>query len=359
MLAYDHSLASAFNLDATKLRAEPQLTNEESFLKRRLRQVGLSEAAIDAAWPIWWSNAAEASPSARAELRFSLARKLGLDPRTLLDDNEEPRFIWKTEARFKHLSGEGAHELAAITSFGRSIAATLLNATPKEGELGGLGAAPLRKIILKNKPFVHLVDLLGVCWSVGIPVIHLRVFPFTRKRMAAMTVRVNSRHAILLAKDSNFPAAISFYVAHELGHILLGHLEGNAAVVDFDYDELSSPESDAEEAAADAFALELLTGETSPKIVSKSGFYNGVELARIASRSSSQLGIEAGIIALCFGYTSQNWATANAALKRIYPSVGPVWEGINKIAMRQLHLDQIPDDMKFYLQAVLGSLETA
>ena len=43
-----------------------------------LQQLGLSDAAINAAWPEWWSEAAEPSPSASLDLRFSLARKLGL-----------------------------------------------------------------------------------------------------------------------------------------------------------------------------------------------------------------------------------------------------------------------------------------
>ena len=69
------------------------MTEPALVLKRRLQDVGLSGPAINAAWPRWWSEAAEASSSARAELRFSLARKLGLDPSSLLDESAEPRFV--------------------------------------------------------------------------------------------------------------------------------------------------------------------------------------------------------------------------------------------------------------------------
>ena len=87
-------------------------------LRSRLRELGLSSAAIEAAWPGWWSDEANSSLSAQAELRFGVARRLGLDPRSLLDDREAPRFMWREEARFKHLSGEGELEQAGITSFG-------------------------------------------------------------------------------------------------------------------------------------------------------------------------------------------------------------------------------------------------
>jgi Zn-dependent peptidase ImmA (M78 family) len=331
------------------------LNNEESRLKLRLKNAGLSKDAINAAWPIWWSQAAEASPSACAELRFSLARKLGLDPRSLLDDDEEPKFVWRTEARFKHLSGESDREKAAITSFGKAIAAALLNATPPGYSGEPARALGLRRLILKDQPYVRLIDLLGVCWSLGIPVIHLRVFPCVQKRMAAMSVRVGDRQAILLAKDSMYPAPISFYVAHELGHILSGHLQQDAAVVDFDSSELASGEEDPEETEADTFALELLTGEARPKVLSKSGAYSGKELARVANDASTSLKIEPGVLALCFGYSTQQWETTNAAMKRIYTSAKPVWSEINKAALQQLDLERVPDDTKFYIKAVLGA----
>lgn len=335
------------------------MDSEESRLKLRLKSAGLSKDAINAAWPIWWSQAAEASPSARVELRFSLARKLGLDPRSLLDDNEEPKFVWRTEARFKHLSGEGEQEKAAIISFGKAIAAAILNATPPGHAAGQATARDLRKLVLRGQPYIRLLDLLGVCWSLGIPVIHLRVFPCVQKRMAAMSVQVGDRQAILLAKDSMYPASISFYVAHELGHILSGHLQQDAAVVDFDSSELASDTDDPEELGADSFALELLTGESRPKVLSKSGAYSGRELARVAHEASTSLGIEPGVLALCFGYSTQHWKTANAAMKRIYTSGKPAWSEINKAALQQLDLDRVPDDTKYYIQAVLGAPQKA
>ena len=64
-------------------------------LRLRLRGLGLSDSAVSAAWPRWWSEDAESSASARAELRFGVARRLGLDPHSLLEDRDAPRFLWR------------------------------------------------------------------------------------------------------------------------------------------------------------------------------------------------------------------------------------------------------------------------
>jgi len=329
------------------------LKDDASRLKWRLRQIGLTDPAITAAWPEWWSDAADASASAKVELRFSLARKLGLDPHSLLEDGELPRFIWRDEARFKHLSGETTHEQSAITSFGKALASYLVSATVPPAQGAKWDSASLRDAILRRQPYVRLLDLLAACWSLGIPTIHLRVFPCERKRMAAMAARVGDRNAIMLGWDSLFPPRIAFYVAHELAHVALGHLSGQPILVDLSDSDLPSADGDPEEIAADRFALELLTGRPSPKVLPEAA-YNAPELARVALAASKDLRIEPGTLVLCFGFSTGDWPTANAALKRIYPRRQPVWKAVNKAALRQLALDLIPYDARAYVEAVMG-----
>jgi hypothetical protein len=325
----------------------------ERDLKRQLKAVGLTDSAIDAAWPAWWSHDADSSPSASLELRFSIARKLGIDPRSLLDVEGTPRFIWRDEARFKHLSGETDIERAAISSFGRALGAFLVSATTMEASLPS-SASTLRRVVLKSQPFVRLPDLLSLCWSTGIPVIHLRIFPRPQKRMAAMAVRVGERNAILLAKDSQYPAHIAFYLAHELGHLLLGHIGSNAAIVDMESDERAPSHEDAEEEAADRFALELLTGSPEPKVVTESKSYNAPGLATAVLDAAPSLHIEPGTLALSFGYSTNNWAVVNSAMRFIYGPGTPMWQEINRIAMHELDLGRIPEDARSYIEQVLG-----
>jgi hypothetical protein len=323
-------------------------------LRRRLKSLGLSAPAIEAAWPTWWSDDADASASAKVELRFSLSRKLGLDPRSLLEEGE-PRFVWRDVARFKHLAGETEIEKAAITSFGAALGNILIGAaTPSWRPIPGVAASKLREAVRQDHPFVRLVDLLSICWSVGTPIVHLRIFPWPQKRMSAMTVRVGGRTAILLGKDSLYPAHISFYVAHELAHIALGHLQAESIMVDLDRDDLADAASDPEEADADRYALELLTGDPRPTVLNMEGRASARALANAALKSGEGLGIEPGTLALCFGYSTGKWDVANGAMRHIYASPKPVWHEVNKIAVGQMSLESVPDDARSYLTSVLG-----
>jgi hypothetical protein len=327
-----------------------------SELRRRLKQLGLSDSALRAAWPRWWSDDADASASARAELTFSVARRLGLDPASLLAHEDEPRFLWREEARFKHVSNEGERELAGITSFGRSVASALVAAAPAPEAPGvDLSAPELREQVLASgRPYVDLLDLLNVCWAVGVPVVHLRVFPWPRKRMAAMTVAVDERSAILLAKDAVHPPAVAFYLAHELGHISLGHLGTDRIIVDLeDPEALVARGDDDEEIAADRYALELLTGHSEPTVVAMGERPTATRLAAAALGKSPELHIEPGTLAQIFGYSTGNWRIATGALKVIYDQEKPVWQEVNALARRELQLDLLPDDVAEYLSAVI------
>ena len=325
--------------------------------RQRLKAFGFTDPAIDAAWPNWWSDEADSSVSAQAELRFSVARKLGLEPQSLLDDRDQPKFIWRDEARFKRLSGETELERAGITSFGVTISNVLIAATTPLAPPPTTTAAGLRELILRRQDFVRLADILSLSWSIGIPVIHLRVFPWPRKRMSAMALRRGDRHAILLAKDSMYPAHIAFYIAHELGHSFLGHLQPGNIVVDLEDEGLTPAEEDPEEASADRFALELLTGAASPTVLpSTDSRISAAGLADAALGASKDLRIEPGTLALCFGYSTGNWQVANAALSRIYTTQKPVWREINQVAVQQLVAERMPDDVKPFLSAVMGGV---
>jgi hypothetical protein len=326
-------------------------------LRTRLRRIGLSQPAIDAAWPAWWSDEAELSGSARAELRFSLARKLGLDPRSLLEDSNEPRFVWHDEARFKNLTSEGEPEQSALASFGMALGSVLAGGVSSEFRLAGQPAAGLRGLVLgQGRPFLSLADLLSLSWALGVPVVHLRILPGPNKRMAAMSVKIGGRCAVLLARDSMFPPHAAFYLAHEIAHIALEHLATNSAIVDLEPAGAIGRPRDQEEHAADRYALELLTGMPDPVVLPTGGKYSAKELGRVARSASSGLHIEPGTLALCFGYATMDWATANAAMRYIYSDEKPVWREINQVAVRQLALNEIADDDRRYLLKVLGGV---
>lgn len=171
--------------------------------------------------------------------------------------------------------------------------------------------------------------------------------------MAGMTVRVGKQSFVLLAKDATYPPWIAFYLAHELAHIALAHVDADQALIDLEDDERLTDDHDDEERAADAWALELLTGRPNPEVVSADGTASAGELARVALSSAEELGIEPGTLALCFGYSTGQWAVANGSLKSIYGTPAPVWRAINGLASTQLELDDHPSEAADFLHNVL------
>lgn len=328
-----------------------RLNADRKKLVAELRRAGLSDQAITAAWPSWWSDDIDVSASARTELRFTLARRLGLAPKPLLGERVE--FVWKNKARFKYLSTEDATQQDAITSFGASVGRLLVRATKQEAAHRALDAMELRSAILKSASDVGLMNLLGLCWSIGIPVVHLRVFPLDTKSMHAMVVEDNGRYAILLGKDASYPAPVAFTLAHELGHIGLGHLEGAAALVDLD-DPATSEGKDPQERAADEFALILLTGKREPVIETEFAQFNAATLANAVLEASPRYGIEPGTLALCLAYQRGIWPIAMSALKMIYGAPKPAWEFVNGVADHFLSWDELSQESADYLRNVMS-----
>lgn len=325
------------------------MTSGTEELKRNLRGAGVSGQAIDAAWPRWWSEELADDPSGRTELRFALARRLGLSPTSLL--GERVRFMWNDEARFKHLSASDEAHRAALASFGMAVGGSLLRATPDGPGMEGVAAADLRAAILAERPVVDLRALVFTCWAVGIPVIHLRVFPLPAKSMHAMVVESNRRHAVLLGRDAAFPAQAAFTLAHELGHVALGHLDGASAIVDMD-DPATASERDEQERAADRYALEVLTGSSAPQFRTDGGDYNAAGLARAALDAGAASRIEPGTLALILAYQTGEWAVAIAALRFIYGRPRPIWRDVNEVARSQLDWRGIGDDAGEWLERV-------
>jgi hypothetical protein len=116
------------------------------------------------------------------------------------------------------------------------------------------------------------------------------------------------------------------------------------------------PEADDEEQAADRYALELLTGMEEPRAEASTQSFTAHQLAEALLAAGEQIRIEPGTLALCFGYTTGDWAKANAALKKIYSKPIPVWQEINHIAESQLQWNKIPNDASCFLAAVMGGI---
>lgn len=328
------------NVDAKKLR-------------RTLKASGLSNRVIDAAWPEWWSDEANASSSARAELCFAVARKLGLSPKSLI--NEQVEFVWRDKARFKHVTAETGAERDALGSFGVSIGRQLISMTRSHLQADLVSAEELRAAILRGSVYVDLRSLLSTCWAIGVPVIHLRVFPLQSKSMHAMVVRAEGRYAVLLGKDASYPAPVAFTLAHEIGHMMLGHLGEGSAIVELEDPGSERSGTDQEEVGADKYALSLLTGSEAPLIQPDTDNFGAWKLAMAVLAAGPQTRIEPGMLALSYAYQANEWSKGMASLRHIYQESKPVWKEVNGIAASELDWSAVSEDTADYLRIVMSN----
>ena len=323
------------------------MTDSGEGFRRKLSTLGYSPEVIAAVWPEWWDTTAESSSSATTELGMTIARRLGIMPSSLFGDST-PRFAWRDEARYKNLGTTSVQEREILTSFATSLARTLIRATPQQVPYApGETAAAIRSVFNVR----GIAQLLTVTWALGIPVVQTRVFPLPRKRMHAVSAALGDRHAIVLGAETQYPGKTAFTIAHELGHIFLGHLAGMSALVDVD--DPATTDEDDEEAAASRFALELLTGAPTLDIVAARDDYNAASLAASAKAASEAYGIDPDVIILAFAYQHRDWPRAIAAL-RLLARPTEVGVHINRIARGQLNWRGLYVDEQVYLDRVLG-----
>jgi hypothetical protein len=325
-------------------------------LRRELREAGIANAAIDAVWPEWWSAEAKDSLSATAELTYTVARRLGLSPRALFDGS--PQFLWHDSTKFKNLGTTTDQEQAILASFGTAVGRCALSATTPAIFPATAHAQGIRDAILRHARFVDLTELLTFCWQTGIPVIQLRVFPLQQKHMQAMTVKVTGKYAILLGYESEYYARMAYILAHEIGHILLGHLEHSDSLLDID-DPLTTKELDAEEVEADQAAFIILTGRADPQVLADRESYRASQLAQAAIDAADRERIEPGILALCLGHATGKWAETFGALKIIPPGAQPVGNQINGLAANQFDWQALSHANRDYLAQVIGRGDNA
>lgn len=218
---------------------------------------------------------------------------------------------------------------------------------PRQRAVVGLhSAAQLRTLVAPGS----LTKLLTLAWTFGIPVIQTRINPLTSKRMHAACGRSGPRYAVILSQETRFPAKASFAIAHELGHIFLGHAVGNSSLLDVE--DPAQIDTDAEEEAANLFALELLTGSANPSYEATGADFNAPALAAAARAEGASRGIDPGIIVLGFAYQNDEWARGTAALQLL--GAYDVGARINELATRMLSTALLHDDEVDYLSRLLG-----
>lgn len=320
-------------------------------LYERLRDAGYAEGFVrEKVLPSWWSDEAAGTSAGLSQVLLLLARRLGLDYAALRDDAAAlvaasgPAFKLK-----KSTANLDARAVATTARVATHVARLVAHAAPAATVPWLNRAADIRKAILATRACVDLAGLIDHCWNSGIVVLHLE-FPKARQ-LHGLAVRVAGAPVVVLF-DGRKPTAWSLFVlAHELGHLALGHLAEDGVLVDEQIDEGSV---DAEELAANRFAIEVLTGAPDWHPDASGRWPNAVGLAESARRLGASRRIDPGHVVLNFGRHVQTngapaWGLVGAALKHIDPEGdGPVL--VRRALVERLRWDELNDDAREYVE---------
>jgi hypothetical protein len=295
--------------------AEPLVDSVRS-LYERLEQAGLDRKFVrKVLLPDWWDDAIAQHPTGYAEARLRIARALGLSLRQL--DSEDPlgEMLGETRLRCKTRRDTELDSIRWTIALAKRAAELATRATPKPYEPLPETASQIRDAILQQHPWVSLGNLLAYCWQHGIPVIPLKSKPRRSKRVDGLIVRVGERPVIVLACGYRYSARLLFIVAHELGHWVCGHLSDQPI---FAEESIAREAENHEEAEANWFAVELLTGKPdsaywTPRFLTAAQLAEG---ARMAGRRDK---VDPGVVALNYAWNQGTWEVGMGALKILEP----------------------------------------
>ena len=327
-------------------------------LYKAVSELGLSRAQVRRLLPPWWDPDLERDRGGAAELAVHLSRRLSLDLKALLEGRLAPKGAVARLA-FKHRTNVDPASLSAASFIASSLCQAVLAALPSKYVPLPSNPAQMAELARRSTQGPLGFDaLLNLCWDHGVPVIPLPNLPVGVRKMDGAALQVGNRPAIVIAKKKSSRAWLSFILAHELGHIVLGHIQPGSGIVDISLQETSTystdSSSDQQETDADRFALETMGGETVENEIARwDATATPVELAVIARKAANTLGIEAGHFILRHAFTTKRWPEAIMALRFLSEDFDPEAALLAQFK-RRLDMDRVADDLQDLVAQVTG-----
>lgn len=308
----------------------------------RLKAHGLDRSYVRAAiLPDWWDDSLFEDASNRLTAHMSLARFLGVRVQQVADPSATlaPTLPNVRLKRGRNMVvPEVTGSITAALHIAR-IAADLVKGMP--AFTGPQPAAEIRAKLLARRGYrwPELQNILDYCWEVGIAVIHMTRLPAGARKIAGLATFVSDRPVIVLCSGQESPAWLAFHLAHELGHIMRGHVRaGGETLVDVSLD---AADEEGLETEADRYAIELLTGAPS-LVISAASSLNAHALAKAAHDYGSNHGINPSSVALIYGYSQRRLNVAQAALRLMNEQTGASLI-LAEAFRRHVHLEEVSD----------------
>ncbi|MCC6178144.1 MAG: ImmA/IrrE family metallo-endopeptidase [Chloroflexi bacterium] len=288
-------------------------------LYRRLEKAGFDTAFVrNRVLPDWWDDSLAANPANLAIAEMAIARMLGLPIASLRDPAIPLSLPLASTARLKRTADVDPSALAPAVRVAERVASHLMPYLIGVSGYGGeRSASSVRAEILETAPDVGLAQLVDFAWRTGILVAQLADRPAMTGKLHGVAMFCDEQPVIVLAANgrlSDSPPWLAFRLGHELGHLMLGHVrEGEQPIFDASR---SLDDPDMEERQANAFALELLTGDQAPAFAPEYGL-TATRLALLAPAYGQTHKIDPGTVALIYGHSACRMGVAQNALKEM------------------------------------------
>ncbi|WP_148044699.1 ImmA/IrrE family metallo-endopeptidase [Stagnimonas aquatica] len=302
--------------------------------------------------PEWMLAYPPTSTTELVEAKVLLSTILGLDLEALLSGHGAAFATPPSPPLFKRALKVSAEALTPAAAMFGALARSVASAVASQVQQLPADPEMLRVEVLKSTGLVCLESLLTALWQHGIPVVHFSDLPDKFSRPDAMVMDVGGRPCVVVGGKRQHAAWQLFYVAHEAGHIALGHLTENGLILDADID-TSSVEKDDEEDEANKYGLSLLAGSRAIDLPANPSL-TGTPLARQISKLARDQAIDAGHLLLRFAAQNNAWAAAGQVLNLI--SVDEQKDGpklINRIARAHLDWGNMTDEGRSFVARAL------
>ncbi len=331
------------------------ITANANQIYSRLRAAGIDKPYLKRfVLPDWWDDSVAETKMGFQELALRIARAFSIDVGVLLDPEGA---IQLSSARCLFKSNVGANKDGFATAVSLSMHAAVLAAQACNADyvkVEGINPEEIRNSILcSGASCVGLAELTRWCWQHGIPVLHLPEFPTAANKPDGMLLRANGRPVIVICKNAKFPAWLLFILAHELGHLIAGHLESFDAVVDDSVSEAFAFSEHSVEEQANRNAIAILTGDPSLRFSMTGRWPSAAQLAQLAIQTGHKKSIDPGHVVLNYSHVMgrEHIAVANAALKQIEGHRnGP--QILRNILAENLQWQLIPEESAEFLSRV-------
>lgn len=318
-------------------------------LYERLKDFGIQRSyALAVALPSGWDDSETENPTVYSQALGLLSRNLNISLRSLQDDTASLEWQECVIPLFKHNRTVNHDQLTTAKCLAVRAAQVACEALKNPVQKLPDTAVEIRNNILsKHHPYVSFESLLDFCWDSGIPVLHVSNLPQKNYKPEALACIINGQPVIVIFKRHKYSAWLLFILAHELGHIVMKHLEGNSVLFD---EKIKQNDSEDVEAEANTFAVELITGKPDIRYVAQFNL-NADQLYEAAMSTSKRDKVDPGFVALNYADTKGHYAVGNLALSKIETDTNPI-DAIHDRMCERIDWDEIGRDSRHFLRRI-------